>query len=117
MAALMANSVSEERIKIYKSPLFPFDTYISYRLKDMLEPGQKTGQTIKRFIRQDQNMNTTSEEARNNGHIHERNFNMEIIDSLKNELYFASETFLSITIDVPRSFTIRSSFGKLKATV
>lgn len=32
-------------------------------------------------------------------------------------IYFASETFLSMTIDVPRSFTIRSSFGKLNATV
>lgn len=31
--------------------------------------------------------------------------------------YFASETFFSITIDVPRSFTMRSSFGKLNATV
>lgn len=31
--------------------------------------------------------------------------------------YLASEMFLSITIEVPRSFTIRSSFGKLKAIV
>lgn len=38
-------------------------------------------------------------------------------NSRKRNSYLASETFLSRTIDVPRSFTMRSSFGRLKATV
>lgn len=35
----------------------------------------------------------------------------------KRDTNLASETFFSRTIDVPRSLTMRSSFGKLKATV
>lgn len=39
MAALMANSVCEERFKIDKFLLFLCNTQISDRLKNMLEPG------------------------------------------------------------------------------
>lgn len=46
MAALMADSVSKERLKIYKFPLFLFDTCVSYWLKNMLKPGQE-GKVLK----------------------------------------------------------------------
>lgn len=39
MAALVADSVSEERVKIHKFLLFLRNTLISYRLKNILEPG------------------------------------------------------------------------------
>lgn len=105
MAAFMTNCVSKERVEVHKLSLFFHNTDISYRLKDKLEPDQRTRGI--HYISMSQVPKTVCLISDIGNHRKGR----------KTNSYFASETFLSMTIDVPRSFTIRSSLGRLNATV